>query len=33
MSQITAGRLVRDLERCGFVLMRRPPASGLSVLQ
>jgi len=33
MSRITAERLVRHLERCGFVLMRRPPASGLSGLQ
>jgi hypothetical protein len=25
MAQITAARLVRHLERCGFVLMKRPP--------
>jgi len=33
MSQITAERLVRHLDRCGFVLMRRPPASSLLGLQ
>ena len=27
MARITADRLVRHLERCGFVLMKRPPAS------
>ena len=27
MARITADRLVRHLERCGFVLMKRPPGS------
>ena len=27
MAQVTAERLVRHLERSGFVLMKRPPAS------
>jgi hypothetical protein len=34
MARITADRLVRHLERCGFVLMKRPPgaASTTSVM-
>ena len=27
MARITAERLVRHLERCGFVLMKRPPGA------
>ena len=32
MARITAQRLVRHLELSGFVLMKRPPSSGLSHL-
>jgi hypothetical protein len=28
MASITADRIVRHLERCGYVLMKRPPIGG-----
>jgi hypothetical protein len=30
MARITAERLVEHLERCGFVLLKKPPANALS---
>ncbi len=32
MAAIVAKRLVRYLERCGFVVMKRPPIGGAGVL-
>ena len=32
MSEIVAKRLVRHLERAGFVVMKKPPTGGHSVL-
>jgi hypothetical protein len=33
MASIVAQRLVRHLERCGFVLMKRPPIGGSAPLR